>query len=153
MPHLTSKQWDARVSIPLVLTGILSALGQIVQCWIWQKGQIEQDFEDIIGGNTVDAFDAASQAVMHHHIFTAHALPPADGRHARATAAAAVAGPLLIDMARGQADGAVVAMVSAHRQWRHHLATPQTTKGMLIQGMAGTRGIIGPRIGIIAIGS
>ncbi len=80
----------------------------------WQS---EHEIEIVIRRDAVEPLHAAFEAAMHEHVLSVSALEAAGWLHASPTGAHAISRSPVIDMAREQAIGTVVAMMRAGR-WR-----------------------------------
>jgi hypothetical protein len=79
----------------------------------WHYGQAEHKVKVIVGGDAVEALEAAEDTAMDEHMLAVGPLESADGLHEAAAGAGSVAAGGGIDVARPQAERAVIAMMAA----------------------------------------
>lgn len=82
-------------------------------CWHFRQGQ--NQIEIVIGGDAVEALEVAAQAAVHQDILAVWSLEIANRGHSAAASARTISFAH-IDMARVEAEGAVVAMMPTRRQ-------------------------------------
>src|SRR5215469_1988890 len=81
-----------------------------------QHGQRQHQVEVVVGGDTIEALEAAAQAAVDDHVLAAQPLERPDRRHQRAAGARAIPGARPVHVARVETERTVVAVVAATGQ-------------------------------------
>jgi len=92
----------------------------------WQHGQREHKIEVVVGGDAVEALKTAAQTAMDEHMLAVGPLEGADGFHQPTTGASAISRCRGVDVARVEAEGAMVAVVTTTRQRANKAAAVPT---------------------------
>ncbi len=96
--------------------------------------QAEQQDRIVVRGHPVRALLTAAEAAVQDQLLAVAALDDADWRHQRAAVAAPVAGSLAVDVPRGEAHRAVIAMAAASDRRADEGPTAATLERLIGRG-------------------